>query len=337
MTVKQEQFGRVAVLFGGTSAEREISLISGQAVLDALKAGGIDAEAFDPARRPIAEVVAYDRAFIVLHGRGGEDGTVQGALELLGVPYTGSGVLASALGMDKARTKQLWLGCGLPTPSYRRLSAETDFASVVTELGLPLMIKPVREGSSIGMRKVESLEDLPGAYAFAAQYDSEIIAERWITGREYTIVILGGRALPVIRLQPHQSHGFYDFEAKYQANDTQYLHRFELTNPRKGQEKYIYTYSEAEYRRKLAELTKKGQAFKEPQRYKGLGEMDADQLKDTTMDPQHRTLRRITVEEGEALDNAVLTFEKLMGNDVAPRKEFIVAGAYQLDSDRIDA
>lgn len=223
MTVKQEQFGRVAVLFGGTSAEREISLISGQAVLDALKAGGIDAEAFDPARRPIAEVVAYDRAFIVLHGRGGEDGTVQGALELLGVPYTGSGVLASALGMDKARTKQLWLGCGLPTPSYRRLSAETDFASVVTELGLPLMIKPVREGSSIGMRKVESLEDLPGAYAFAAQYDSEIIAERWITGREYTIVILGGRALPVIRLQPHQSHGFYDFEAKYQANDTQYL------------------------------------------------------------------------------------------------------------------
>ena len=223
MTVKQEQFGRVAVLFGGTSAEREISLISGQAVLDALKAGGIDAEAFDPARRPIAEVVAYDRAFIVLHGRGGEDGTVQGALELLGVPYTGSGVLASALGMDKARTKQLWLGCGLPTPSYRRLSAETDFASVVAELGLPLMIKPVREGSSIGMRKVESLEDLPGAYAFAAQYDSEIIAERWITGREYTIVILGGRALPVIRLQPHQSHGFYDFDAKYLANDTQYL------------------------------------------------------------------------------------------------------------------
>ncbi|MDO8330008.1 MAG: D-alanine--D-alanine ligase [Fluviicoccus sp.] len=223
MTVKQEQFGRVAVLFGGTSAEREISLISGQAVLDALKAGGIDAEAFDPARRPIAEVVAYDRAFIVLHGRGGEDGTVQGALELLGVPYTGSGVLASALGMDKARTKQLWLGCGLPTPSYRRLSAETDFASVVAELGLPLMIKPVREGSSIGMRKVETLEDLPGAYSFAAQYDSEIIAERWITGREYTIVILGGRALPVIRLQPHQSHGFYDFEAKYQANDTQYL------------------------------------------------------------------------------------------------------------------
>ncbi|HEX5277730.1 MAG TPA: D-alanine--D-alanine ligase [Fluviicoccus sp.] len=221
--MNQQQFGRVAVLFGGTSAEREISLISGRAVLDALCAAGVDAEAFDPADRPIAEIRAFDRAFIVLHGRGGEDGTMQGALELLGVPYTGSGVLASALGMDKARTKQLWLGCGLPTPSYRRLSADTDFASVVAELGLPVMVKPVREGSSIGMRKVEALEDLPGAYEFAARYDREIIAERWITGREYTIVILGGRALPVIRLQPHQSHGFYDFEAKYQANDTQYL------------------------------------------------------------------------------------------------------------------
>ncbi len=221
--MKQEQFGRVAVLFGGTSAEREISLISGQAVLDALRSAGVDADAFDPANRPIAEIAAYDRAFIVLHGRGGEDGTLQGALELLGVPYTGSGVLASALGMDKARTKQLWLGCGLPTPAYRRLHGDTDFEAVVADLGLPLMIKPVREGSSIGMRKVESLAELPEAYGFAAQYDDEIIAERWISGREYTIVILGGRALPVIRLQPHQSHGFYDFEAKYQANDTQYL------------------------------------------------------------------------------------------------------------------
>ncbi|RZU35377.1 D-alanine--D-alanine ligase [Fluviicoccus keumensis] len=221
--MKQEQFGRVAVLFGGTSAEREISLISGQAVLDALRAAGVNAEAFDPAERPIAEVTAYDRAFIVLHGRGGEDGTMQGALDLLGVPYTGSGVLASALGMDKARTKQLWLGCGLPTPAYRRLSADSDWAAVVAELGLPVMVKPVREGSSIGMRKVEVLEDLQPAFTFAAQFDDEIIAERWITGREYTIVILGDRALPVIRLQPHQSHGFYDFEAKYHANDTQYL------------------------------------------------------------------------------------------------------------------
>lgn len=223
MTVTQAQFGRVAVLFGGTSAEREISLKSGTAVLEALKAQGIDAEAFDPAERPIAGVADYDRAFIVLHGRGGEDGTLQGALELMGVPYTGSGVLASALGMDKARTKQLWLGCGLPTPAYRRLGPATDWAAVVAELGLPVMVKPVREGSSIGMRKVETPEDLQPAYAFAAEYDDEIIAERWITGREYTIVILDGRALPVIRLQPHQSHGFYDFEAKYQANDTQYL------------------------------------------------------------------------------------------------------------------
>lgn len=219
----QQDFGRVAVLFGGTSAEREVSLVSGQAVLSALQQAGVNAEAFDPATRNISEIKAYDRAFIVLHGRGGEDGTMQGALELLGVPYTGSGVLASALGMDKTRTKQLWLGCGLPTPPYARLNANTDFSQVVADLGLPLMVKPAREGSSIGMRKVETLEDLQPAYAFAAQYDSEIIAEKWVTGKEYTIVLLGEKALPVIRLQPHQSHGFYDFDAKYKANDTQYL------------------------------------------------------------------------------------------------------------------
>lgn len=216
-------FGKVAVLFGGNSAEREISLISGQAVLGALREAGVQADAFDPAERNISEVTAYDRAFIVLHGRGGEDGTMQGALELLGVPYTGSGVLASALGMDKARTKQLWLGCALPTPPYAALNANTDFAAVVAELGLPLMVKPTHEGSSIGMSKVERAEDLATAYAQAAQYDSEIIAEKWVTGREYTVVILGDRALPVIRLQPHQSHSFYDFDAKYKANDTNYL------------------------------------------------------------------------------------------------------------------
>jgi D-alanine-D-alanine ligase len=223
MNVAVLNFGRVAVLFGGTSFEREISLISGQAVLSALQAAGVNAEAFDPATRPISDIQHYDRAFIVLHGRGGEDGTMQGALELLKVPYTGSGVLASALGMDKTRTKQLWLGCGLPTPTYARLTAETDFSQVISELGLPLMVKPTHEGSSIGMRKVERAEDLQPAYEFAAQYDSEIIAETWITGREYTVVILAGKALPVIRLQPHQSHGFYDFEAKYKADDTQYL------------------------------------------------------------------------------------------------------------------
>ncbi len=223
MSSLQEQLGRVAVLFGGSSAEREISLISGQAVLDALRQAGVNAEAFDPAQRPIGEVAAYDRAFIVLHGRGGEDGTIQGALELIGIPYTGSGVLASALGMDKARTKQLWLGCGLPTPPYAALNRDTDFGAVIAQLGLPLMVKPTHEGSSIGMRKVERDADLQPAWAFAAEYDSEIIAEKWVTGREYTVVILDGKALPVIRLQPHQSHGFYDFEAKYKANDTQYL------------------------------------------------------------------------------------------------------------------
>lgn len=221
--MSQQDFGRVAVLFGGTSAEREISLKSGQAVLQALQQAGVNAQAFDPAEQDIGDIKAYDRAFIVLHGRGGEDGTMQGALELLGVPYTGSGVLASALGMDKTRTKQLWLGCGLPTPAYARLTANTDFAQVIAELGLPLMVKPAHEGSSIGMRKVEKAEYLQPAYEFAAKYDSEIIAEKWVTGKEYTIVILGDKALPIIRLQPHQSHGFYDFEAKYNANDTQYL------------------------------------------------------------------------------------------------------------------
>ncbi len=221
--MSQQDFGRVAVLFGGTSAERQISLISGQAVLSALQTAGVNAEAFDPAERNIADIKTYDRAFIVLHGRGGEDGTMQGALELLNIPYTGSGVLASALGMDKTRTKMLWLGCGLPTPSYARLTKDTNFEQVITDLGLPLMVKPAREGSSIGMRKVEVAQDLEPAYAFAAQYDSEIIAEKWVTGKEYTIVILGDKALPVIRLQPHQSHGFYDFDAKYNATDTQYL------------------------------------------------------------------------------------------------------------------
>jgi D-alanine-D-alanine ligase len=216
-----KKLGKVAVLLGGTSAERPISLISGRAVLDALLSASVDAEAFDPAERPISEIRTYDRAFIVLHGRGGEDGTVQGLLEQLQVPYTGSGVLASALGMDKARTKLLWLGCGLPTPKYRRLHKGMDFAAVVTELGLPLMIKPSHEGSSIGMRKVEKAEELEPAYEFAATYDSEVIAESWINGSEYTCTVLADQALPVIRMKTDRN--FYDFEAKYQRNDTQYL------------------------------------------------------------------------------------------------------------------
>lgn len=215
-------FGRVAVLLGGTAAEREISLISGRAVLNALQEAGVNAVGFDPAERPIAEIVQFDRAFIVLHGRGGEDGTVQGLLELLKIPYTGSGVLASALGMDKEKTKLVWLGCGLPTPKYRKLTPGMDFDAVVRDLGLPLMIKPSHEGSSIGMCKVMQAEELPRGFANAAAYDSEVIAETWIGGsQEYTVVILDGQALPVIRMKTDRD--FYDFEAKYQSNDTQYL------------------------------------------------------------------------------------------------------------------
>lgn len=215
-----KRFGRVAVLFGGTAAERPISLISGAAVLKALQQAGVDAHAFDPAERDIVEVQGFDRAFIVLHGRGGEDGVMQGVLEQFGVPYTGSGVMASAIGMDKARTKQLWLGCGLPTPTYRRLGAGMDFKAVADELGLPLMVKPSREGSSIGMAKVYSSDELARAFDVAVEHDGEVIAEHFIEGSEYTVAVLNGQALPVIRMIPAKD--FYDFEAKYQRNDTQY-------------------------------------------------------------------------------------------------------------------
>lgn len=218
----QAKFGKVAVLFGGTSAERDVSLNSGGAVLAALQGAGVDAHAFDPAERPIAELQGFDRAFIVLHGRGGEDGQIQGLLEWMKIPYTGSGVLASALGMDKARTKQLWQGCGLPTAPYRLLNADTDFSQVAVELGLPVIIKPVHEGSSIGMSKVSSLDEFEPAYQTAAVHDAVVMAERWITGREFTCVILNGQALPVIRLQPPQDAAFYDYQAKYLRNDTTY-------------------------------------------------------------------------------------------------------------------
>ncbi len=220
--LKNTDFGKVAVLLGGFSAERDVSLNSGQAVLNALQQQGIDADAFDPAVRSITELTHYDRAFIVLHGRGGEDGQIQGLLEWLNIPYTGSGVLASALGMDKARTKQLWQGCNLPTAPYYLLNSHTDFKQVVDTLGLPLIIKPVHEGSSIGMSKVETLEQLKPAYEQAAVHDAVVMAERWITGREFTVVILNGQALPVIRLQPPKDAAFYDYEAKYQRNDTEY-------------------------------------------------------------------------------------------------------------------
>lgn len=215
-------FGKVAVLFGGHSAEREVSLKSGQAVLSALQGAGVDAQAFDPAEQALSELAAFDRAFIVLHGRGGEDGQIQGLLEWMNIPYTGSGVLASALGMDKARTKQLWMGCQLPTAGYRLLTDQTDFAQVISDLGLPLIIKPVHEGSSIGMSKVNHASELEPAYHAARQHDAVVMAERWITGREFTIVMLGGQALPVIRLQPPADVAFYDYDAKYLRNDTTY-------------------------------------------------------------------------------------------------------------------
>ena len=216
-------FGKVAVLFGGRSAEREISLKSGNMVLDALKRGGVDAHAFDPRDQGLDQLIAqrFERVFIALHGRFGEDGTVQGALEYLGLPYTGSGVMASAIAMDKWRTKLLWQAAGIPTPQYERLTAASDFADVVQRLGLPLMVKPAREGSSIGMSKVETLEKLQPAYALAAQYDDYIIAERFVKGVEVTAAILNDQPLPLIKLETPRV--FYDYEAKYFANDTRYI------------------------------------------------------------------------------------------------------------------
>ncbi len=216
-------FGKVAVLFGGRSAEREVSLKSGTAVLHALQKLGVDAHPFDPA---VSELQAlrgegFDRVFIALHGRFGEDGTVQGALELMGIPYTGSGVLASALAMDKWRTKLVWQAGGLPIPEYEMLHAGSDFDAVAKLLGLPLFVKPANEGSSVGVTKVKRAEDLRAAYESAARHDSLVIAERFIGGGEYTATIVGGAALPVIKIEP--ANEFYDYEAKYLRDDTRYL------------------------------------------------------------------------------------------------------------------
>ena len=216
------KFGKVAVLLGGKSAEREVSLDSGTAVLEALVRSGVNAEAFDPQERSVTELVNYDRAFIVLHGRGGEDGQIQGVLEWLDVPYTGTGVQGSAIGMDKVKTKQVWQGSELPTAPYRIVTKDSDAADIVNALGLPLIIKPVHEGSSIGMSKVEKIEDFAEAIAKATEHDAVVMAEKWITGREFTIVVLNGQALPVIRLEPPQDVAFYDYEAKYNRNDVQY-------------------------------------------------------------------------------------------------------------------
>lgn len=215
------EFGKVAVLFGGKSAEREVSLKSGARVLDALRRQSIDAHAFDPAERKLDDLAAFDRAFIMLHGRYGEDGTIQGALELMGIPYTGSGVMASAVGMDKWRTKLLWRSVGLPVPEYVILDSSSDFAAVEKQLGLPLFVKPACEGSSIGVTKVRQSGELRPAYAEAARHDALVIAERGVMGGEYTVAILGNEALPIIRIVP--ATDFYDYEAKYLRDDTRYL------------------------------------------------------------------------------------------------------------------
>jgi len=216
------KFGKVAVLLGGKSAEREVSLDSGKAVLEALLRSGVNAEGFDPQERSVTELVGYDRAFIVLHGRGGEDGQIQGVLDWMNVPYTGTGVQGSAIGMDKVKTKQIWQGSDLPTAPYRIISKDSDLNEVIESLGLPLIIKPVHEGSSVGMSKVEKAEDLAAAIEKATVHDAVVMAEKWITGREYTISFLNGLPLPVIRLHPPADVAFYDYEAKYNRNDVEY-------------------------------------------------------------------------------------------------------------------
>lgn len=216
------ELGKVAVLLGGSSAEREISLMSGNAVLNALREKKIDAHPFDPAQRSLFDLKreGFARVFITLHGRFGEDGTIQGALEVMQIPYTGSGVMASALAMDKWRTKLVWLSSGVPTPRYRLLHAQTDFDLLSRELGLPLIVKPGREGSTIGVSKVHVTSDLPAAYQLAAQHDSLVLAESFITGQELTASLLRERALPLVRIEAPA--GNYDYQNKYFTDQTKY-------------------------------------------------------------------------------------------------------------------
>jgi len=222
-SVKPEEFGKVAVLMGGWSAEREVSLKSGEAVLNALLAKKVDAHKIDVIRNTIFEDLKegqFDRAFIILHGPGGEDGVIQSVLEIMELPYTGSGVLASAIAMDKLRCKELLQGSGLPTPAYMKLEETTDMSYIGATLGFPIMVKPTLEGSSIGMSKVNEESELNKAWALAAQYGETVLAEQWIEGKEYTVAILGTAALPVIRLETKRD--FYDYAAKYNDDDTQY-------------------------------------------------------------------------------------------------------------------
>ena len=214
--------GKVAVLMGGRSAEREVSLMSGSNVLKALREAGVDAHAYDPAEREIFELKreGFARVFIALHGGYGEDGTVQGALALMGIPYTGSGVMASALAMDKVRTKMVWAAAGIPTPRFEVVDASSDWAGVAKRLGLPLIIKPAREGSTIGLTKVTDVSQLPQAFALAARNDPFVMAEQFIAGEELTAGFLGDQALPLIRIEAPQ--GNYDYQNKYFSNETKY-------------------------------------------------------------------------------------------------------------------
>ncbi len=220
-------FGRVGVLYGGRSAEREVSLMSGHGVHEALRSVGIDAHLFDTGRYTLVDLIGagFDRVFIALHGRYGEDGTLQGALELLNLPYTGSGPLGSSLAMDKIMTKKVWLQHQLPTPAFAVLTADSDLERVAGEIGLPLIVKPPHEGSTLGVTKVDGLAELRRAYELAAQYDEEVLAEQFIEGRELTVAILGkgksARALPIIEIVAPD--GNYDYEHKYVSNDTQYI------------------------------------------------------------------------------------------------------------------
>ena len=216
-------FGRVAVLFGGDSSERDISLMSGNSVCEALHHRGVDVHPFDPRDRDLSQLVEerFDRVWIALHGPGGEDGTLQGALDYLGVPYTGSGVMGSAIGMDKLRTKRLADAIGVATPDYVVLRGPQDFEIAVERLGLPLIVKPASQGSSVGMTKVERAADLQAAYDAALAYEDVVFAERWVIGKEYTVGVLQGRALPSVRIETPRT--FYDYEAKYFRDDTQYF------------------------------------------------------------------------------------------------------------------
>lgn len=240
----QAEFGRVAVIYGGNSSERPVSLKSGAEVLAGLQRAGVDAFGIDlygpeGNQDPLTQLQSaeFDRAFLILHGPVGEDGTLQGALELLGKPYTGSGVAASAIGMDKYRTKQLWLGAGLPTPPFWVSDEEVALPELVARLGLPLIVKPAHEGSSIGMSKVESLEALQQALETASRFDRTVLAERWMSGGEFTVAILDGKALPPIQLVT--DHAFYDYDAKYVATDTQYRFDHDLTAEREAELKRL--------------------------------------------------------------------------------------------------